>query len=135
MADGTPARATLVHQSPSLGYSGSIECLSGPGSAMTRVKDSFIGPVVKRIEFTLDVPPTTSGVQIGYKIDNGTVQWLPTVFNEVAHFRVDVPAEAHESTSFRWTFYYSQNVKGAEQSCYTGVSTNREDILIEAVTS
>lgn len=133
-AQGTPATAVLARLDPGLGYGADVLCLQGGAAEIRRVQGTWISEGHHALRITIDAPPSSTGVQIGVKLDKGEIKWLPVAFNEKVVQRVPLVGDfAETNATQRWTFYFSQDIKGAEQGCYTGATLFQETVEIAAV--
>lgn len=107
-------------------------CTFGGGVELRRA-GGRVPPGVEALVATVKVPITGTGVQLGYRVDDGEVAWLPVARpGQVATFRIPVPEGAHEAEGERWSFGQQHNVFAAPQDCYTGGSVGGWAILVEA---
>lgn len=107
-------------------------CAFGGGVELPRAGGRVL-PGVEGLSVTVKVPITGTGVQLGYRVDDGEVTWLPVARpGQVATFRIPVPEGAHEAEGERWSFGEQHNVFAAPQDCYTGGSVGGWAILVEA---
>lgn len=107
-------------------------CTFGGGVELPRA-GGRVPPGVKALVATVKVPITGTGVQLGYRVDDGEATWLPVARpGQITTFRIPVPEGAHEAEGERWSFGQQHNVFAAPQDCYTGGSVSGFAILVEA---
>lgn len=126
-----PAAVTLVDRRPDAGYEADVLCTQGGAAPMTRVKDAWVRDGHHKFEIHVD-PQGTTGIQVGLQLDKQPTRWLPTVSGSPKDFDVEIPGNATESGTARWTFWFSQNVPTGTDGCYTGAGVMRESITVTA---
>ncbi|HWG90037.1 MAG TPA: hypothetical protein VNZ52_04220 [Candidatus Thermoplasmatota archaeon] len=112
-----------------------FQCATGGKVGLDRIPGARVAPGTSHLEVRVTSPPTNTGLQVGWALDEAEPQWLPVVFADEATQQIPVPPEALENETARWTFYYQLNLQGAEQKCYTGAGTGERAITIEAIPS
>lgn len=125
-AASTPFTETLVV----VGYdpAGAIEfdvlCVMGGAAQVDRRPDAFVRAGTAEIVFEIEGGRANSGVQVGYRVDEGAITWLPTTGLAGATHKVSVTPDQWEADLHRWEFFHQMNTPGSEQDCYTGVSVS-----------
>lgn len=111
-----------------------ILCAMGGEFELERVKGALVGRGAQKVVFTVSGGDANTGIQLGYSLDDAEPTWLDVA--RLEDFRAEVPVgpDQHESTEFRWHFFFRQSVTGKPEECYTGASLEH-DIRIVAVHS
>ena len=108
-----------------------VLCAFGGGVPLKRTGERILQGVAELVA-TVTVPATSTGVQLGYKVDDGDVTWLPVAApGQATTFRIPVPEGAHEADRPRWAFGQQHNLSPAPQDCYTGGSVDGWAIRVE----
>lgn len=91
----------------------------GGGGELEREPGALVLPGAGFIEFSLDMSPTYTGFQYGYRVaPDEEWTWLPQARGPVVH-QVGVLRGQTEEDAIKWAFAYRMNMP-AEQDCYTG---------------
>lgn len=115
-----------------LSYEFDVMCALGGSDELKRIRGSQVASGSSEVRFALELPPTYTGFQYGYRVEpNESVTWLPTL-RESGERLVAVGPGQHETPGEeKWHFYYRMNID-PEQDCYTGGGIGGLRILIEA---
>lgn len=85
------------------------------------------------LRFTVRMPSTTTGLQLGYSVDDGGVEWLPLVSGREQVTDVPAPEDTWEDGEERWSFFFRHNVGTAPTDCDLGGGTGVYYWRIEAI--
>ncbi len=108
-------------------------CIFGGASELKR-NDNKIDTGTEGLVFRMDVPVAYTGYRVGYTVDGGEINWLPTLSGgEQGQAVVDVLPSQTETGEVRWRFYMEANVKDVEQDCYTGIGSGSMAIEISTI--
>ena len=129
----TKSDTTLVEMSGGVGVAFDLLCMSGGATVLPRIKGAYVSPEHTAIDVFVHSPPTSTGTQIGYQLDDGEVSWLPVVFADDATQRIEVGPASAEGDAARWTFYLTQDIEPAPRGCYTGAAVQQPAVKIVAV--
>ena len=112
-----------------------VLCLGGGGLPIPRADRAGILPGVARLVATLQMQMGT-GLQLGYTVDNGEIQWLPPVGPGTTVLEIPVDPSQTEENGARWAFWHQANLPApATQDCYTGVILQGWSVRIETALS
>jgi hypothetical protein len=115
-----------------LGAEADLQCRLGGSGELTRDKAGHVSPGASHVVFELEMTPTYTGFQFGYRVaPEEELTWLP-VLRQSGEQRVEVRPGQHEETEHKWAFAYRMNVE-PEQDCYTGGGAGQLSFRILAV--